>query len=95
MFFFLFFEILIFWAIREGGEVVKPQKLHLPQVTLLRWLTLLASLTVTVEAAQLAYANKTKECITSQKLGSWYFWQIANSFHSKGKSAMRLLFNGP
>ena len=95
MFFFLFFEILIFWAIREGGEVVKPQKLHLPQVTLLRWLTLLASLTVTVEVAQLAYANKTKECITSQKLGSWYFWQIANSVLSKGKSAMRLLFNGP
>ena len=26
------------------------------------------------EAAKLAYANKTKESITSQKLGSWDFW---------------------
>ena len=27
-----------------------------------------------LEAAKLAYANKTKESITSQKLGSWDFW---------------------
>ena len=32
-----------------------------------------------LEAAKLAYANKTKESITSQKLGSWDFWRIANS----------------
>ena len=31
------------------------------------------------EAAKLAYANKRKESITSQKLGSRDFWQIANS----------------
>ena len=31
------------------------------------------------EVPKLAYANKTKESITSQKLGSWNFWQIANS----------------
>ena len=30
-----------------------------------------------LEAAKLAYADK-KGSITSQKLGSWHFWQIAN-----------------
>ena len=30
-------------------------------------------------AAKLAYATKTKDSITSQKLGSWDFWRIANS----------------
>ena len=32
-----------------------------------------------LEAAKLAYANKTKESITSQKLGSRDFWRIAFS----------------
>ena len=45
--------------------------------------------------AKLAYANKTKECITSKKLGSRDFWQIANSVLNKGKSAIPPLFNGP
>ena len=31
-----------------------------------------------LEVAKLAYANKTKESITSQKLGSRDFWRIAN-----------------
>ena len=48
-----------------------------------------------LEAAKLAYANKTKESITSQKLGSRDFWQIANSVINKGKSAIPLLFDGP
>ena len=48
-----------------------------------------------LEAAKLAYANKTKESITSQKLGSRDFWRIANSVLNKGKSAIPLLFNGP
>ena len=48
-----------------------------------------------LEAAKLAYANKTKESINSQKLGSCDFWQIANSVLNKGKSAIPLLFNGP
>ena len=48
-----------------------------------------------LEAAKLAYANKTKESITSQKLGSRDFWRIANSFLNKGKSAIPLLFNSP
>ena len=48
-----------------------------------------------LEAAKLAYANKTKESITSQKLGSCDFWQIANSVLNKGKSAIPPLFNGP
>ena len=48
-----------------------------------------------LEAAKLAYATKTKESITSQKLGSQDFWQIANSVLNKGKSALPPLFNGP
>ena len=48
-----------------------------------------------LEAAKLAYATKTKESITSQKLGSCDFWQIANSVLNKGKSAIPPLFNGP
>ena len=48
-----------------------------------------------LEAAKLAYATKTKESITSEKLGSWDFWQIANSVLNKGKSAIPPLFNGP
>ena len=48
-----------------------------------------------LEAAKLAYANKTKESITSQKLGSHDFWRIANSVLNKGKSATPSLFNSP
>ena len=48
-----------------------------------------------LEAAKLAYTTKTKESITSQKLGSRDFWRIANSFLNKGKSAIPTLFNGP
>ena len=47
-----------------------------------------------LEAARLAYANKTKESITSQKLGSRDFWRIANSVLNKGKSAIPPLYNG-
>ena len=36
-----------------------------------------------------------QESITSQKLGSSNFWQIANSVLSKGKSAIPPLFNSP
>ena len=46
-----------------------------------------------LEAAKLAYANKTKESITSQKLGSWDLWRITNSVLNKGKSAIPPLFN--
>ena len=48
-----------------------------------------------LEAAKLAYANKTKESIAKQKLGSQDFWQIAKSVLNKGKSAIPSLFNGP
>ena len=48
-----------------------------------------------LEAAKFAYANKTKESITSQKLGSCDFWRIANSVLNKGKSAIPPLFNRP
>ena len=46
-----------------------------------------------LEAAKLVYATKTKEFITSLKLNSWDFWQIANSVLNKGKSAVPPLFN--
>ena len=48
-----------------------------------------------LKAAKLTYANKTKESITSQKLGSHDFWRIANSVLNEGKSAIPPLFNGP
>ena len=48
-----------------------------------------------LEAAKLTYANKTKDSITSRKLGSCGFWRIANSVLNKGKSAIPPLFNGP
>ena len=41
-----------------------------------------------LEAAKLAYANKTKEFITSKKLGPSNFWKIANSVINIGKSAL-------
>ena len=47
------------------------------------------------EAAKLVYANKTKESITSQKIGSCDFWQFASIVLNKGKSAITPLFNGP
>ena len=46
-----------------------------------------------LEGAKLAYVNKMS--ITSQKLGSHDFWQIANSVLNEGKSAIPPLFNGP
>ena len=48
-----------------------------------------------LEAAKLAYNNNTKESITSQKLGSQDFWQIANSILKKVKYAIPPLFIGP
>ena len=39
--------------------------------------------------------NKTKESITSNKLGSRDFWRIANSVLNKGKSAISPLINSP
>ena len=50
---------------------------------------------VGASAAKLACANKTKESITSQKLGSRDFTRIANSVLNKGKSAIPPLFNEP
>ena len=47
-----------------------------------------------LEAAKLAYAKKTKEHITPQKLGSWDFRQIAHSVLNRGKSALPHLVNG-
>ena len=48
-----------------------------------------------LEASKLAYAKKTKEFITSQKIDSRDFWHIADSVLIKGKSAIPPLFNRP
>ena len=48
-----------------------------------------------LEAAKLAFVNKTKKSMTSQKLGCHDFWQIGNSVLKKGKSALPPLFNNP
>ena len=48
-----------------------------------------------LETAKPAYGNKTKESITSQKLGSRDFRRIANNVLNKGKSAIPPLINGP
>ena len=47
-----------------------------------------------LEAAKLAYANKTKESITSKKLGFHDFWRIASSVLNKDISAIPALFSG-
>ena len=46
-----------------------------------------------LEAAKLAYANKTKESITSQNLGFGDFWQISSRVLSEGKAAILPPFN--
>ena len=48
-----------------------------------------------LEAVKLICANKTKESITFQKLGTREFWQMANSVLNKGKFAIPSLFNRP
>ena len=48
-----------------------------------------------LQAAKLAYTNRTKESITSQKLDSQDFGRIANNVPNKGKSPIPALFNGP
>ena len=48
-----------------------------------------------LEVVKLAYVNKTKESMTSEKLGSQDFWRIANSVLDKGKSGIPPVFNGP
>ena len=48
-----------------------------------------------LEAVKHSYANKTKESIIFQKLGSRDFWKTANSVLNKGKSTIPPLFNGP
>ena len=46
-----------------------------------------------LEAAPIAYATKTKESITPQKLGSQNFWRIVKSVLNKDKSAIPPPFN--
>ena len=45
------------------------------------------------EAAKFAYANKTKESISFQKLGSQDFWWIANSILKKKVNLLYLLYS--
>ena len=46
-----------------------------------------------LEATKLAYANKTKESVTSLKLGSHNYLRIANARLHKAKSAISPLFH--
>ena len=46
-------------------------------------------------SAKSAYANGAKTSITSQKLGSFDFWRIANGTLNKSKSSLPALFNDP
>ena len=46
-----------------------------------------------LKLANLHILIKRKSPFFSQKLGSWDFWQIANSVLNKGKSAIPPLFN--
>ena len=46
-----------------------------------------------LEAATFICANKTKEFISSRKLGSLEFWRNTNSVLKKGKSAIHPLLN--
>ena len=48
-----------------------------------------------LEAAKLAYANKTKKSIILPKLGSGEFCRIANIVFNKGNSAIPSLFSDP
>ena len=48
-----------------------------------------------LETAKPAYANKTRESISSQKLGSRDFWRIPKSVLNRGKSSIPPLSNGP
>ena len=48
-----------------------------------------------LEAAKLAYDNKTKESITCLKLDSRDFWQITNRVLNKSESAISPLLNDP
>ena len=47
-----------------------------------------------LEAAKLAYATKIKESITSQRLGSWDFWRIANISCNVRHVCLRAVFSG-
>ena len=47
-----------------------------------------------LEAATFICANKTKEFISSRKLGCLEFWRNTNSVLKKGKSAIHPLLNG-
>ena len=46
-----------------------------------------------LEAAKLAHATKTRDSMTSQKLGSRDFWRIVSSVSDKSKYAIPALFN--
>ena len=48
-----------------------------------------------IEEAKREYAERTRDAISSQKLGSRDFWRIHNSVMNKGKSVIPPLSNGP
>lgn len=48
-----------------------------------------------IEQAKLLYTERTRDQISSQKLGTRDFWRIANSVLKRDKSSIPPLFNGP
>ena len=48
-----------------------------------------------IEHAKLQYTERTRDQITSQKIGTRDFWRIANSVLKRDKSSIPPLFNGP
>ena len=97
---------LISWVISIGGHLIHYHVFQ--QLVLLPWLVQISSFVCKVkfrqasnhykrvlQAAKLAYDNKAKESIISEKRGSGNFWQIGGNVLIKFRSALLPLFNGP
>ena len=82
-------EFKLMWSIRISENVSKAKW---KSVILLGYLNKCGNIAErswrVLEAATLAYANKTKESITFQKLSSYYFLPVANIVPNKGKFAI-------
>ena len=82
-------ELKLMWSIRISENVSKAKW---KSVILLGYLNKCGNIAErswrVLEAATLAYANKTKESITFQKLSSYYFLPVANIVPNKGKFAI-------
>ena len=82
-------ELKLMWSIRISENVSKAKW---KSVIFLGYLNKCGNIAErswrVLEAATLAYAYKTKESITFQKLSSYYFLPVANNVPNKGKFAI-------